>query len=74
MPAPTILRHVEPEFHTDRLLLRCPREGDGRLVHEAVVESRDELRALEGILRNDRITPGGVSCNTCVYAMVRDEG
>lgn len=192
MPSPAILRHVEPELHTDRLVLRCPREGDGELVHEAVVESLDALRAwpasvpwamgepsvaaseifcreslaaftrrsaltyfafdrtgafvastdlhgidwaipkfelgywcrssrqrqgltgeaiaalvryafdslgawrvgvrtdeanvasrrlcetvglqLEGILRNDRITPAGVLCNTCVYARVRDEG
>lgn len=40
-----ILREVLRELRTDRLLLRCPREGDGQLVHEAVVETLEQLRA-----------------------------
>ncbi len=43
-PTP-ILRPVSPELRTKRLLLRCPREGDGAAVHEAVVESLSHLRA-----------------------------
>lgn len=48
MPAPTmnpILRDVPDTIETDRLLLRCPRAGDGVAVHEAVVETLAELRA-----------------------------
>ena len=45
MPSPAVLRQVSVELHTTRLLLRCPREGDGAAVHEAVVESLAELRA-----------------------------
>ena len=45
MPHPAVLRQVSTELSTTRLLLRCPREGDGVLVHEAVVESLNELRA-----------------------------
>ena len=40
-----VLRPVLVELRTPRLLLRCPREGDGALVHEAVMESLAELRA-----------------------------
>jgi len=45
MPLPTIPQQLKTELRTARLLLRCPREGDGPLVHEAVVESLDALRA-----------------------------
>jgi RimJ/RimL family protein N-acetyltransferase len=45
MPLPAVLRQVRTELNTARLLLRCPREGDGTSVHEAVVESLTELRA-----------------------------
>ena len=45
MPLPAVLRQVSTELNTARLLLRCPREGDGASVHEAVVESLSELRA-----------------------------
>ena len=45
MPPAAILRSVKTELSTARLLLRCPREGDGLAVHEAVVESLTELRA-----------------------------
>ena len=44
-------RHMQPEslsipleLQTQRLLLRCPRAGDGALVHASVVESLDKLR------------------------------
>jgi RimJ/RimL family protein N-acetyltransferase len=36
---------VSRELHTPRLLLRCPNAGDGKRVHEAVVETLDHLRA-----------------------------
>ncbi len=42
---PPILREVVAELQTERLLLRCPRAGDGVAVHEAVVESLAALRA-----------------------------
>ena len=45
MTLSAVLRQVDAELHTARLLLRCPREGDGAAVHEAVVESLPELRA-----------------------------
>jgi len=43
MTAP-ILVDVPAEIETPRLLLRCPSAGDGVVVHEAVVESLQELR------------------------------
>ena len=45
MNSDPILRDVLRELRTDRLLLRCPQEGDGPLVHEAVVETLEQLRA-----------------------------
>ena len=45
MTLSAVLREVDAELRTARLLLRCPREGDGAAVHEAVVESLPELRA-----------------------------
>jgi RimJ/RimL family protein N-acetyltransferase len=39
------LREVATELQTERLLLRCPRPGDGAAVHAAVVESLAALRA-----------------------------
>lgn len=45
MPLPTIPQQLKTELRTARLLLRCPREGDGASVHEAVVESLNALRA-----------------------------
>ena len=44
MTAP-ILVDAPTEIETPRLLLRCPRAGDGAAVHAAVVESLPELRA-----------------------------
>jgi RimJ/RimL family protein N-acetyltransferase len=38
------LREVATELTTPRLLLRCPRPGDGKAVHEAVAESLPDLR------------------------------
>ncbi len=45
MQTAPILRKVSSELTTERLYLRCPREGDGVAVHEAVVESLQHLRA-----------------------------
>ena len=39
-----VLRDVPLQFETERLLIRCPRAGDGRVVHDAVVESLPALR------------------------------
>ncbi len=43
MPSP-ILREVPEQFETERLVIRCPRPGDGNVVHAAVVESLAALR------------------------------
>jgi len=43
MNAP-VLVDVPDQLEAHRLVLRCPRAGDGRAVHEAVVESLAELR------------------------------
>ena len=40
-----ILRDLPDRFESPRLILRCPRPGDGAQVHEAVVETLAELRA-----------------------------
>jgi RimJ/RimL family protein N-acetyltransferase len=45
MNSTPILPEVLRELRTERLLLRCPQEGDGRLVHEAVEETLQQLRA-----------------------------
>lgn len=39
-----ILHDVPQQLDTERLILRCPRAGDGAAVHEAVVESLPQLR------------------------------
>lgn len=43
MPRHPILHDLPERIDTPRLALRCPREGDGRLVHEALQESFGEL-------------------------------
>lgn len=39
-----ILRDIPETIETARLTLRCPHSGDGRIFHQAVVESIVELR------------------------------
>ena len=34
-----VLNDMPESLETPRLLLRCPRDGDGALVHEAIQES-----------------------------------
>jgi RimJ/RimL family protein N-acetyltransferase len=41
-----ILHDLPERIETERLVLRCPREGDGRLVHEAIQESFSELHGV----------------------------
>lgn len=40
-----ILQNVPEQIETERLIIRCPRPGDGAVVYEAVVETLAELRA-----------------------------
>ena len=40
-----LLRDFPEQFETERLLIRCPRAGDGAMVHAAAVETLAELRA-----------------------------
>ncbi len=44
MQVPPILRNVPSELKTRNLTLRCPREGDGTVVFDAVLETLDDLR------------------------------
>ena len=39
-----ILLDVSKVIHGQRIILKCPEEGDGGMVHEAVVETLDDLR------------------------------
>ena len=39
-----ILKDFPNDFDTERLTIRCPMPGDGPALHEAVLESIDELR------------------------------
>ena len=39
-----LLIDVPERIETDRLILRCPRPGDGAVVNAAVCESLDALR------------------------------
>jgi ribosomal-protein-serine acetyltransferase len=41
-----VLIDLPESFETRRLLLRCPRDGDGVLIHEAVEESYPELHGV----------------------------
>jgi RimJ/RimL family protein N-acetyltransferase len=44
MSTAPILLDFPDSFESERLLIRAPRPGDGRAIHEAIVESLDELR------------------------------
>jgi len=44
MSTPPILLDFPDWFESERLVIRAPRAGDGRAIHEAIVESLDELR------------------------------
>ena len=39
-----LLLDVPHQFETERLLVRAPRAGDGPALHEAVIETLDDLR------------------------------
>lgn len=41
---PPILLDFPDQFESERLFIRCPRPGDGRMLYEAVKESLDSLR------------------------------
>lgn len=40
-----ILLNIPSEFHTDRLIIRVPRPGDGKVVFNAIQASMTQLRA-----------------------------
>jgi len=44
-PTSPVLRDLPDALTTERLQLRCPRPGDGVVVHDAVVETLPDLRA-----------------------------
>lgn len=72
---PAILRDVACEFATDRLVLRRPREGDGRRVFDAVVETLDDLRAwpasLPWALAEPSIAASEIYCRESLAAFTR---
>ena len=39
-----ILLNFPEQFESERLLIRCPRPGDGQAMYDAIVESLDELK------------------------------
>lgn len=39
-----ILKDFSDHFETERLLIRCPRPGDGQMLYEAVSESLEQLK------------------------------
>ena len=39
-----ILKDIPTSIETERLLLRCPQPGEGKLMHEAISESLDEFQ------------------------------
>ena len=59
-----ILRAVSQELRTSRLVLRCPREGDGQAVHEAVVETLEQLRAWPASLPWATLEPSAAASET----------
>jgi RimJ/RimL family protein N-acetyltransferase len=52
-----LLLDIPHEFETGRLLIRAPRPGDGRVVHEAVVETLEDLRRYPSSMRWALETP-----------------
>lgn len=70
-----ILREVSSELRTRRLLLRCPREGDGEFVHEAVVETLDQLRAwpasVPWAMREPSVAASETFCRESAAAFIR---
>jgi RimJ/RimL family protein N-acetyltransferase len=52
-----ILLDLPEQFETERLVLRAPRPGDGRVVHEATVETLAELRRFPSSIRWARDKP-----------------
>ena len=75
MPLPGVLRHVQTELSTTRMLLRCPREGDGLAVYEAVVESLAELRAwpasLPWALEEPSVDTSEIYCRESAAAFIQ---
>lgn len=70
-----ILREVLRELRTDRLKLRSPREGDGKLVHEAAVETLEQLRAwptsLPWAMFEPSISASETFCRECAAAFIK---
>jgi len=64
VPAPQTLR-------TARLLLRCPRPGDGARVHAAVVESLADLRVWSASVTRVRARLSGVRRKSVAHCATR---
>ena len=46
-----LLLDLPDQFETERLLIRAPHTGDGPVVHEAIMETLDDLRRFPSSLR-----------------------
>ena len=70
-----VLRSVNTELRTTRLLLRCPREGDGTAVHQAVKDSLQELRtwpaSLPWAMEEPSIDSSETYCRESAAAFIR---
>jgi len=56
-PVPPVLRDLPQTIETERLLMRTPRAGDGLSVHEAVMESLEELLPYMGWAHVEQSSP-----------------
>jgi RimJ/RimL family protein N-acetyltransferase len=68
-----ILQNVPEVIETERLLIRCPRPGDGAIVYEAVVETLAELRvwnALPLAMEEPTIDASEIDCRGCHAAFM----
>lgn len=61
-----ILLNIPESFETDRLILRCPREGDGPEYHAAITETYEQIKAWFGSWAKEPLSP------ETVEAMVRE--
>jgi RimJ/RimL family protein N-acetyltransferase len=75
MTIPPILREVSSELRTNRLLLRCPRVGDGENVHAAVVETLEHLRkwpaSLPGAVFEPSVAASETFCRDSAAAFIK---
>ena len=68
-----ILQNIPEVLETERLLIRCPRPGDGAVVYEAVVETLGELRVWGALLlamEKPTLDASEIDCRGCYAAFI----